>query len=141
MRVFVAGDRGYLGTVVVPFLRRAGHHMVGLDAGWYDGSDFGPVTRDYEQRTGDIRDARIEELQGFDAAINLAAVSNDLVGHLNSPRQIGSPAIGRPDQCALPDRSTTPRTAAWQSVAVIQPLNPQGSAAPTRVGRHRWQGG
>lgn len=83
MHVLVAGDRGYLGTVVVPFLRRAGHHVVGLDAGWYDDCDFGPLPRDYEQRTGDIRDARIEELRGFDAAINLAAVSNDPVGHLN----------------------------------------------------------
>jgi nucleoside-diphosphate-sugar epimerase len=82
MRVLVAGDRGYLGTVVVPFLRRSGHHVVGLDAGWYDGCDFGPVPGGYEQRTGDIRDAQSEDLVGFDAVINLAAISNDPVGHL-----------------------------------------------------------
>jgi nucleoside-diphosphate-sugar epimerase len=83
MRVFVAGDRGYLGAVVTPFLRSAGHQVVGLDAGWYDGCDFGPVEFHYEQRMGDIRDAHAEDLAGFDAVVNLAAVSNDPVGHLN----------------------------------------------------------
>jgi nucleoside-diphosphate-sugar epimerase len=83
MHVLVAGDRGYLGAVVVPFLRRAGHHVVGLDAGWYDGCDFGPAPADYEQRTGDIRDVRIEDLRDFDAVINLAAISNDPLGYLN----------------------------------------------------------
>lgn len=83
MRILVAGDRGYLGAVMMPLLRRAGHELVGLDAGWYDGCDFGPMAADYEQRTGDIRAARVEDLRGFDAVVNLAAVSNDPVGHLN----------------------------------------------------------
>lgn len=83
MLVLVAGDRGYLGAVLVPFLQGAGHQVVGLDAGWYDGCDFGPATAGYEQRTGDVRDAHVEDLRGFDAVINLAAVSNDPVGHLN----------------------------------------------------------
>src|ERR671913_375543 len=75
MRVLVAGDRGYLGAVVVPFLRQVGHDVVGRDAGWYDGCDFGPVPSGYEQRTGDIRDTRVEDLEGFDAVINRAPVS------------------------------------------------------------------
>jgi nucleoside-diphosphate-sugar epimerase len=83
MQILVAGDRGYLGAVVVPFLRQAGHQVVGLDAGWYDGCGFGPTQGGYEQRTGDIRDAEVDDLRGFDAVINLAAVSNDPVGHLN----------------------------------------------------------
>ena len=83
MRVLVAGDRGYLGAVLVPFLRDHGHHVVGLDAGWYDGCDFGPAPSGYEQRTGDVRDARPDELAGLDAVVNLAAISNDPVGHLN----------------------------------------------------------
>ena len=84
MLVLVTGDRGYLGAVLVPLLQRAGHRVIGLDAGWYDGCDFGlPLTAGYEQRTGDIRDARADDLRGIDAVINLAAVSNDPVGHLN----------------------------------------------------------
>lgn len=83
MRVLIAGDRGYLGAVVLPFLRRGGHQVVGLDAGWYDGCDFGVMADDYEQRTGDIRDVQPADLQGFDAVVNLAAISNDPVGRLN----------------------------------------------------------
>lgn len=84
MRVLVAGDRGYIGAVLVPLLRRTGHEVVGLDAGWYDGCDFGPQPSAYESRTGDIRDQAPDDLAGFDAVINLAAISNDPVGHLNA---------------------------------------------------------
>jgi len=33
MRVLGAGDRGYIGTVLVSFLRAAGHEVEGLDLG------------------------------------------------------------------------------------------------------------
>jgi nucleoside-diphosphate-sugar epimerase len=84
MHVLVAGDRGYIGTVLVPLLLEAGHDVVGLDAGWYDGCDFGPQPVGNQSRTGDIRDQVATDLAGFDAVINLAAVSNDPVGHLNA---------------------------------------------------------
>ena len=34
------GDRGYIGAVLVPFVQAAGHEVVGLDVGWYDGCDL-----------------------------------------------------------------------------------------------------
>ena len=83
MRVLVDGDRGYIGAVLVPFLRAAGHEVVGLDVGWYDGCDFGAQPAGYEQRTGDIRDVKPEDVEGFDAIVHLAAISNDPIGHLN----------------------------------------------------------
>lgn len=83
MRVLVTGDRGYLGAVMVPYLMSIGHEVVGLDAGWYDGCDFGAPFTDYEQRTGDVRDAAPADLAGFDAVVHLAAISNDPIGHLN----------------------------------------------------------
>jgi nucleoside-diphosphate-sugar epimerase len=83
MRVLVDGDRGYVGAVLVPLLQAAGHEVVGLDAGWYDGCDFGPQPGGYEQRTGDVRDAVAADLAGFDAVVHLAAISNDPIGHLN----------------------------------------------------------
>ena len=43
MRVLVAGDRGYIGAVLVPFLRAAGHEVDGLDLGLYEGCDLGPA--------------------------------------------------------------------------------------------------
>jgi nucleoside-diphosphate-sugar epimerase len=83
MKVLVDGDRGYVGAVMVPLLVEAGHEVVGLDAGWYDGCDFGRPFDDYESRTGDIRDQTPDDLEGFDAVVHLAAISNDPVGHLN----------------------------------------------------------
>ena len=83
MRVLVNGDRGYLGSVLVPVLLAAGHEVEGLDAGWYDGCDFGTPVTGYTSRTGDIRSVVPEDLGGFDAVVHLAAISNDPVGHLN----------------------------------------------------------
>ena len=83
MRVLVAGDRGYIGTVLVPFLRGAGHQVDGFDVGLYEGCDFGAAP----ESTGawparDMRDAEARELVGYDAVICLAALSNDPLGDL-----------------------------------------------------------
>ena len=84
MRVLVAGDRGYIGAVLVPFLREAGHQVDGLDAGLYEGCDFGAGPGDTGARPArDIRDAEVSQLAGYDAVICLAALSNDPLGHLN----------------------------------------------------------
>ena len=83
MRVCVSGDGGYVGAVLVPFLQAAGHEVEGLDAGWYDGCDFGAPPQPVPTRRLDIRDVRPDDLRGFDAVVHLAAVSNDPIGHLN----------------------------------------------------------
>jgi nucleoside-diphosphate-sugar epimerase len=36
MKVLVAGDGGYIGAVLVPLFRAAGHEVDGLDLGLYD---------------------------------------------------------------------------------------------------------
>ena len=88
MRVLVTGDRGYIGQVLVRGSVRAGHEVVGLDAGWYDGCDFGDPVTGYEQRTIDIRDAAPADLEGFDAVVHLAAISNDPIGHAQPWRDL-----------------------------------------------------
>jgi nucleoside-diphosphate-sugar epimerase len=109
MEVLVAGDRGYIGAVMVPMLLEAGHVVVGLDAGWYDGCDFGPQPSGYEARTGDIRDATPGDLAGFDAVINLAAVSNDPVGHLNAEATYSVNAHGAAHLAAAAKEAGVPR--------------------------------
>src|SRR5271157_2294315 len=84
MRVLVAGDRGYIGAVLVPFLRAAGHTVEGLDLGLYEGCDLGPGPEDIGLRPEiDMRDVEPRHCAGYDAVVCLAALSNDPVGHLN----------------------------------------------------------
>jgi nucleoside-diphosphate-sugar epimerase len=84
MKVLVAGDRGYIGAVLVPFLRAAGHQAEGLDVGLYEGCDLGPAPEDLGGRPArDMRDAEPGQLSGYDAVICLAALSNDPLGDLN----------------------------------------------------------
>jgi nucleoside-diphosphate-sugar epimerase len=84
VRVLVAGDRGYIGAVLVPFLRAAGHDVDGLDLGLYEGCDLGPAAPGMGPRAArDMRDTEPGELAGYDAVVCLAALSNDPLGHLN----------------------------------------------------------
>ena len=84
MKILVAGDRGYIGAILVPFLRAAGHQVDGLDVGLYEGCDLGPVSETVEGRPPvDMRDVDAARLADYDAVACLAALSNDPLGHLN----------------------------------------------------------
>jgi nucleoside-diphosphate-sugar epimerase len=83
VKVLVAGDRGYIGAVLVPFLRAAGHEVDGFDVGLYEGCDLGPFPGVGGRPPRDIRDAEPRELSGYDAVVCLAALSNDPLGALN----------------------------------------------------------
>ena len=84
MKVLVAGDGGYIGAVLVPFLRAAGHQVHGLDLGLYEGCDLGPAATDEAGSAHvDVRDVTVAQLADYDAVVCLAALSNDPVGDLN----------------------------------------------------------
>jgi len=83
MRVLVTGHHGYIGSVVTPMLHDAGHEVVGMDTFFYEGCDFGPDEQKFEERRRDIRDVAAAELEGFDAVVHLAALSNDPLGDLD----------------------------------------------------------
>jgi nucleoside-diphosphate-sugar epimerase len=83
MRVLVTGHLGYVGVIMTRVLRDAGHTVVGLDTGYYDGCDLSPVTLEVPVIKRDIRDVSGADLAGFDGIVHLAALSNDPLGHLN----------------------------------------------------------
>ena len=80
MRVLVTGHDGYIGTVLVPLFREAGHDVVGLDSGLYERCCFGPEPAAVPGLRRDIRDVTTADLAGFDAVVHLAAISNDPLG-------------------------------------------------------------
>jgi nucleoside-diphosphate-sugar epimerase len=84
VRVLVTGSHGYIGSVVAPLLAEAGHDVVGLDAFFYRGCDFGPEVGRVETRWRDVREVVPSELEGFNAIVHLAALSNDPLGDLDA---------------------------------------------------------
>ncbi len=86
MRVLVTGHRGYIGAVLVPIFQAAGHEVVGLDSDLYRGCTFGdPAAVPAIPDLGvDLRDVGVEQLDGVDAIVHLAALSNDPLSDLDA---------------------------------------------------------
>jgi len=84
MRILLTGSRGYIGTVMAPFLVQAGHEVVGLDTDLYQRSTFGTWREAVRTIRKDVREVEAADLRGFDAVVHLAALSNDPLGDLNA---------------------------------------------------------
>ena len=82
MKILVTGSLGYIGSVAVPILRAAGHDVVGMDTDYYQGCDLFDSPQDPELRL-DVRDVVPEHLNGIDAVVHFAALSNDPLGDLD----------------------------------------------------------
>jgi nucleoside-diphosphate-sugar epimerase len=83
VRVLVTGHDGYIGTVLVPMLRAAGHDVVGLDSYLFADCTFGPPASAERALRLDVRDVELRHLREIDAVVHLAAISNDPLGDLN----------------------------------------------------------
>jgi nucleoside-diphosphate-sugar epimerase len=85
MRVLVTGHRGYIGAILTPMLVRAGYEVIGLDSDLYRACTFGDPDRlaNVPSLTKDLRDVERDDLEGIDAVVHLAALSNDPLGDLN----------------------------------------------------------
>jgi nucleoside-diphosphate-sugar epimerase len=59
------------------------HEVVGLDSDLYEKSTFGTGIQEIPEIKADIRDIDATVLEGFDAIIHLAGLSNDPLGDLN----------------------------------------------------------
>ncbi|HWF91213.1 MAG TPA: SDR family oxidoreductase, partial [Terriglobales bacterium] len=84
MKVLLTGHRGYIGTVAADMVRNAGHDVTGLDTDLFTGCDFGKAGKAIPEIKKDIRQLVLSDLQGFDAVLHLAALSNDPLGNLDS---------------------------------------------------------
>lgn len=84
MKVLVTGHNGYIGSVMMPLLRAAGHEVVGMDTYLYETCTMGEDPETFPALRMDIRDVVPEHLAGFHAVVHLAALSNDPLGNLDS---------------------------------------------------------
>lgn len=82
MRVLVTGHLGYIGSVLTPHLVAAGHDVRGLDSGLFDACVFGPQAPRVPTVRRDIRDVEPQDVDGCDAVVHLAGLSNDPLGDL-----------------------------------------------------------
>lgn len=83
MRILVTGHKGYIGTRMVPMLLEEGHHVVGLDSDLFELANYGPAPLEIPEIRKDIRDVELDDVEGFDAVVHLAGLSNDPLGDLN----------------------------------------------------------
>ncbi len=83
MKILVTGTEGYLGSLLPPLLFQRGHEVIGVDtgfykAGWlYNGTEITAKTLNK-----DIRHITAEDLQGVEAVVHMAELSNDPTGQL-----------------------------------------------------------
>ncbi|KQT92267.1 NAD-dependent dehydratase [Marmoricola sp. Leaf446] len=78
MRVLVTGTDGYLGCLVAADLIREGHDVVGVDTGFYRlGWLYNGVDAFARTLNKDIRKLTLEDLEGVEAIVHMAELSND----------------------------------------------------------------
>jgi nucleoside-diphosphate-sugar epimerase len=87
VRILVTGNMGYVGPAVVEHLRASrpeGTELTGLDTGFFaqclTGTSVFPERRLDCQWFGDVRRPPAGALEGVDAVVHLAGVSNDPIG-------------------------------------------------------------
>jgi len=82
-RILITGSNGYIGSVMAPWFQNQGYDVVGLDTGYFAHCTLVPDVAKVPTISRDIRDITARDLDGYDAIIHLAALSNDPIGNLN----------------------------------------------------------
>lgn len=83
MKTLITGTEGYLGSLLAPLLIKEGHDVTGVDTGYYKNgwlyhtNSYSPLTLHKDIRLIDETD-----LEGVDAVVHMAELSNDPTGEL-----------------------------------------------------------
>lgn len=81
--ILMTGHRGYLGSVMAPYLVERGWQVIGLDTGYFDDCTLVDDPVEIPAITKDIRDLEPDDVRDLYAVIHLAALSNDPIGNLD----------------------------------------------------------
>jgi nucleoside-diphosphate-sugar epimerase len=145
VRILITGAGGYIGSVMAPMLAAEGCEVSGLDTGYFTearlGSDPDPVAASIPK---DLRHITRQDVEGYDAVIHLAGLSNDALGEIDSKvthainhrasvhlatlaREAGVPRFVYASSCSVYGRSAE----AW--VTESSPVDPQTDYALCKV--------
>lgn len=80
--VLVTGNLGYIGSVLCQELIAKNMSVTGLDNGYFKDCDLSQSFNNFRQIFCDVRDVSNEDIEGHDAVIHLAGLSNDPLGEL-----------------------------------------------------------
>jgi nucleoside-diphosphate-sugar epimerase len=84
MKILVTGTEGYLGCLLAPLLIEKGHQVIGVDTGYYKvGWLYNGTETTAKTLNKDIRHISLEDLQGVEAIVHMAELSNDPTGQLS----------------------------------------------------------
>jgi nucleoside-diphosphate-sugar epimerase len=84
MKVLVTGTEGYLGSLLAPILMERGHEVIGVDTGFYKvGWLYNGTELTAKTLNKDLRHITSEDLQGVEAVVHMAELSNDPAGQLS----------------------------------------------------------
>ncbi len=102
-RTMIVGNLGYIGPVLASRLRQDNMNapLIGYDTGYFAGCFLDPLDPSDQvldrQIFRDVRSVRVEDLEGVDRVVYLAAISNDPMGNLyeQATEEINSVAAAR----------------------------------------------
>lgn len=95
MKVLVTGGAGYIGSVLVRMLLEKGYGVTVLDRFFFGEESLKEISDRIKIIKDDVRWANPSVLDGIDAVIDMAALSNDPVGELDSSKTLDINYLGR----------------------------------------------
>lgn len=99
MKIFVTGGGGYIGTTLVPYLAKEGHEVTVLDRFYFGTQPLEEACKkegvEVSLIRGDIRHFSGKLLEGQDAVVDMAAISNDPAGELDPWKTFEINYLGR----------------------------------------------
>ena len=141
MRVLVTGVDGYIGAVLGSRLLEHGFDVVGVDCGFYrDGWLYNDLQSRPLTLSKDIRRLKRADVEGFDAVVHLAELSNDPLGELservtydiNHHASVRLARLARTHQVIVVTH--LPQVAAYADVhLVVHSAGPKGTSVVQRV--------
>ena len=120
MKVVVTGGGGYIGTSLVPMLLDSGHNVTVIDRFFFPNRTFSTYASHPALRVvrDDIRWFDGKLLEGQDAVIDMAALSNDPAGELDPWKTFDINYLGRARVARLAREARVPRYILTSSCSV-----------------------